>query len=107
MLSDILASQSQALAAGNSINFTLPTFAKDFDQAGQIQVLYLNGTLNNFSKKKKKIVCQVVLLIFQQYKITITIIFLILFGIISTHFLILCLGTVKTHFCKIPFVVIM
>lgn len=54
MLSDILASQSQALAAGNSINFTLPTFAKDFDQAGQIQVLYLNGTLNNFSKKKKK-----------------------------------------------------
>ena len=106
MLSDILASQSQALAAGNSINFTLPTFAKDFDQAGQIQVLYLNGTLNIFPKKKK-IVCQVVLLIFQQYKITITIIFLILFGIISTHFLILCLGTVKTHFCKIPFVVIM
>ena len=96
MLSDILASQSQALAAGNSINFTLPTFAKAFDQAGQIQVLYLNGTLNNFSKKKK-IACQVVLLIFQQYKITITIIFLILFGIISTHFLILCLGTVKTH----------
>ena len=53
MLRDILASQSQALAAGNSINFTLPTFAKAFDQAGQIQVLYLNGTLNNFSKKKK------------------------------------------------------
>lgn len=53
MLRDILASQSQALAAGNSINFTLPTSAKDFDQAGQIQVLYLNGTLNNFSKKKK------------------------------------------------------
>ena len=54
MLSDILASQSEALAAGNSINFTLPTSAKDFDQAGQIQVLYLNGTWNNFSKKKKK-----------------------------------------------------
>ena len=54
MVSDILASQSEALAAGNSINFTLPTSAKDFDQAGRIQVLYQNGTLNNFSKKQKK-----------------------------------------------------
>ena len=36
---DILASQSEALAAGNRINFTLRTSAKDFDQAGQIQVL--------------------------------------------------------------------
>ena len=54
MLSDILASQSEALAAGNSIYFSLPTSGKDFDQAGQIQVLYLNGTSNNFSKKKKK-----------------------------------------------------
>ena len=54
MLSDILASQSEALAAGNSIYFSLPTSGKDFDQAGQIQVLYLNGTSNNLKKKKKK-----------------------------------------------------
>ena len=41
--------------------------------------------------------CQVVLLIFQQNRITTTTIFLILFGISSTHFLILCLGTMIAH----------
>ena len=34
---------------------------------------------------------------FQHNRITTTTIFLILFGISSTHFLILCLGTMKAH----------